>query len=168
MTYSSAVFHSPAIYRAGPAGKVRPHSRPSQWCSEDVLEIGCGWGGFADRAISARDYRVTGLTISAAQAEYARKRLKTAGAQADIRLEDYREPRGKFGSIVSIEMFEAVGERYWKTYFDQLKAQLDIGGTAVIQTITIDDDYFEDYRRGGDAIRDCIFPRRAFAQREAL
>ena len=84
--------------------------------------------------------------------------MKTAGAQVDIRLEDYREPRGKFGSIVSIEMFEAVGERYWKTYFDQLKAQLDIGGTAVIQTITIDDDYFDDYRLGSDAIRDCIFP----------
>ena len=159
MTYSSAVFSQPG--QSTEQGQLAKYDRILDRLngrSEDVLEIGCGWGGFADRAISARDCRVTGLTISAAQAEYARKRLKTAGAQADIRLEDYREPRGKFGSIVSIEMFEAVGERYWKTYFDQLKAQLDIGGTAVIQTITIDDDYFEDYRRGGDAIRDCIFP----------
>ena len=159
MTYSSAVFSQPG--QSTEQGQLAKYDRILDRLngrSEDVLEIGCGWGGFADRAISARDYRVTGLTISAAQAEYARKRLKTAGAQVDIRLEDYRAPRRKFGSIVSIEMFEAVGERYWKTYFDQLKAQLDTGGTAVIQTITIDDDYFEDYRRGGDAIRDCIFP----------
>ena len=169
MTYSSAVFSQPG--QSTEQGQLAKYDRILDRLngrSEDVLEIGCGWGGFADRAISARDYRVTGLTISAAQAEYARKRLKTAGAQVDIRLEDYREPRGKFGSIVSIEMFEAVGERYWKTYFDQLKAQLDIGGTAVIQTITIDDDYFEDYRRGGDAIRDCIFPGGLLPSESAL
>ena len=109
MTYSSAVFSQPG--QSIEQGQLAKYDRILDRLngrSEDV-QIGCGWGGFADRAISARDYRVTGLTISAAQAEYARKRLKTAGAQVDIRLEDYREPRGKFGSIVSIEMFRPLG-----------------------------------------------------------
>ena len=159
MSYSSALFSSPGqslqqaqldkydriLDRLGGDGK-------------DILEIGCGWGGFADRAIAERDHRVTGLTLSPAQARYARDRLQFAGANADIRLEDYREPRRRFRAIVSIEMFEAVGERYWQVYFDRLKAQLEIGGRALIQTITIDDAHFEAYRRGGDAIRACIFP----------
>lgn len=159
MSYSSAIFSGPGESLV--QGQLAKYDRildRLEGSAKDVLEIGCGWGGFADRAISDRDHRVTGLTISRAQAEYARARLRPMGDQADIRLEDYREPRRRFGSIVSIEMFEAVGERYWKTYFDRLKAQLDNGGRAVIQTITIDDDYFESYRRGGDAIRDCIFP----------
>ena len=159
MSYSSAIFD-----KAGDSlvqGQLAKYDRILDRLGAragDILEIGCGWGGFAERAITDRDHRVTGLTISPSQADYARHRLRAAGGQADIRLEDYREPRRRFGSIVSIEMFEAVGERYWKTYFDRLKAQLDTGGRAVIQTITIDDDYFESYRRGGDAIRDCIFP----------
>ncbi|MGB0630689.1 MAG: class I SAM-dependent methyltransferase [Alphaproteobacteria bacterium] len=159
MSYSSAIFTAPGTSLV--KGQLAKYDRILDRLdgpAKDVLEIGCGWGGFADRAIADRDHRVTGLTISPAQAEYARQRLRTAGKQAEIRLEDYREPRGRFESIVSIEMFEAVGERYWKTYFDRLKAQLDTGGQAVIQTITIDDDYFDSYRRGGDAIRDCIFP----------
>ena len=159
MSYSSAVFSGPG--KSLVQGQLAKYDRILDRLdgpANDVLEIGCGWGGFADRAITDRGHRVTGLTISPAQADYARQRLREAGDQADIRLEDYREPRGRFGSIVSIEMFEAVGERYWKTYFDRLKAQLDTGGRAVIQTITIDDDYFDSYRRGGDAIRDCIFP----------
>jgi cyclopropane-fatty-acyl-phospholipid synthase len=101
---------------------------------------------------------VTGLTLSPAQASYARDRLSTLQDQADIRLEDYREPRGRFASIVSIEMFEAVGERYWKTYFEKLAAQLAQSGRAVIQTITVDNDYFDSYRKGGDAVRSYIFP----------
>lgn len=159
MSYSSAIFAAPGQSMVqGQHAKYDRILDRLDGPAEDVLEVGCGWGGFADRAITERDHRVTGLTISPAQAEYARKRLSAAGGQADIRLEDYRDPRGTFSSIVSIEMFEAVGERYWKTYFDRLKAQLNTGGAAVIQTITIDDDYFESYRRGGDAIRDCIFP----------
>ena len=159
MSYSSAIFSG--------AGKSLVEAQQAKYdrildtlghTSGDVLEIGCGWGGFAERAIYERGHRVTGLTISPAQAAFARDRLLGVGQQADIRLEDYREPRRRFGSIVSIEMFEAVGERYWKTYFDRLKAQLETGGRAVIQTITIDDDYFYSYRRGSDAIRDCIFP----------
>ena len=124
----------------------------------DVLEIGCGWGGFAERAIQRGDHRITGLTLSPAQASFARDRLRAVARQADIRLEDYREPRGKFDSIVSIEMFEAVGERYWKTYFDQLAAQLASSGKALIQTITVENDYFDSYRKGGDAVRSYIFP----------
>lgn len=159
MSYSSAIFAEPGQSMVqGQHAKYDRILDRLDGPAGHVLEVGCGWGGFADRAIAERDHRVTGLTISPAQADYARKRLRDAGDQADIRLEDYREPRGKFSSIVSIEMFEAVGERYWKTYFDRLKAQLDTGGAAVVQTITIDDDYFDSYRRGGDAIRDCIFP----------
>ena len=124
----------------------------------EILEIGCGWGGFAERAIHRGDHRVTGLTLSPAQAEYARARLHPAPGHADIRLEDYREDRGTYRSIVSIEMFEAVGERYWKTYFDRLAAQLASTGKAVIQTITVDDAYFDSYRKGGDAVRAYIFP----------
>ena len=159
MTYSSAIFSSASdSLTQGQLAKYDRILDRLDGYSKDILEIGCGWGGFADRAISDRDHRVTGLTISPAQAEYARSRLQPLGAQADIRLEDFREPRRRFGSIVSIEMFEAVGERYWKTYFHSLKTQLEAGGKAVIQTIAIDDNHFESYRRGGDAIRDLVFP----------
>lgn len=159
MTYSSAIFSS--LSDSLTQGQLAKYDRildRLDGYSKDLLEIGCGWGGFADRAISDRDHQVTGLTISPAQAEYARSRLQPLGAQADIRLEDFRESRRRFGSIVSIEMFEAVGERYWKTYFDSLKTQLEAGGKAVIQTIVIDDNHFESYRRGSDAIRDLVFP----------
>ena len=159
MTYSSAIFSGASdTLTQGQLAKYDRILDRLDGSPKDLLEIGCGWGGFADRAISDRDHRVTGLTISPAQAEYARTRLQPLGAQADIRLEDFRAPRRRFGSIVSIEMFEAVGERYWKTYFDSLKVQLDVGGKAMIQTIAIDDNHFESYRKGGDAIRDLIFP----------
>ena len=125
---------------------------------DDVLEIGCGWGGFAERAIQRGDHRITGLTLSPAQASFARDRLRAAQGQVDIKLEDYREPRGKFNCIVSIEMFEAVGARYWKTYFEKLAAQLSSSGKAVIQTITVDNDYFDKNRTGADAGRSYIFP----------
>ena len=159
MSYSSAIFTNPGISLM--QGQLAKYDRILDRLGEtanDILEIGCGWGGFAERAIANGDHRVTGLTISPGQARYAQDRLQDAGTQVDIRLEDYREQRRRFGSIVSIEMFEAVGERYWKAYFDGLKSQLDPSGLAIIQAITIDDDYFEIYRRGGDAIRNSIFP----------
>ncbi len=114
----------------------------------DVLEIGCGWGGFAEEA--ANDgRRVTGVTISPAQHAFASNRLSN---RAEIRLEDYRKIGGRFDSIVSIEMFEAVGERYWPQYFNVVGERLKSGGRAVIQTILIRDELFGAYRRRSDFI----------------
>ncbi|MGB8601905.1 MAG: cyclopropane-fatty-acyl-phospholipid synthase family protein [Rhizomicrobium sp.] len=120
----------------------------------DVLEIGCGWGGFAERAVGA-GHHVTGLTISPSQHRFAQARL---GSKADIRLEDYRKVKGRFDMVVSIEMFEAVGERYWPQYFQSVSERLRRGGRAVIQTIAIRDDLFTAYRMRSDFIRHYVFP----------
>lgn len=120
-----------------------------------LLEVGCGWGGFADRATERGDYDFKGITVSSAQHAYASQRVD---GRADIVMEDYRHQSGKFDHIVSIEMFEAVGEKFWKTYFSKLGDLLADNGKAVIQTITINDQDFERYRRGGDFIRSFIFP----------
>jgi cyclopropane-fatty-acyl-phospholipid synthase len=159
MTYSSALFAgSDKSLEEGQISKYDRILERLDGTMGDVLEIGCGWGGFAERAIERDGRHVTGLTLSPAQAEYARARLQEAGDQVDIRIEDYRDERRKYNAIVSIEMFEAVGERYWKTYFERLAAQLASSGKAVIQTITVDSEYFERYRNGGDAVRAYIFP----------
>jgi len=155
MTYSSAIFSND--YDDLIAAQHRKYDRIIERLphSGNVLEIGCGWGGFADRAVQARDYALKGLTISNEQHAYATDRLRN---KAQIALEDYRTQTGKFDAIVSIEMFEAVGEKYWPVYFGKLKSLLARGGKAVIQTITIGDPYFDAYRKGGDAIRTFIFP----------
>ena len=101
------------------------------------------------------DFSIRGITLSRAQRDYVQQRL---GHNADIALQDYRHQRGRFDHIVSIEMFEAVGERYWPLYFQQVAALLKRNGRAVIQTITINDADFPRYRRGGDFIRSYIFP----------
>ena len=155
MTYSAA------IYGAGDdlaAAQNRKYDRildqlPS--ASGRLLEIGCGWGGFAQRALSRGDFAPKGLTLSHEQAAFARARL---GAGAEIALQDYRDERGKYDHIVSIEMFEAVGERYWPTYFSAVKQGLSEKGRAVIQTITMAEPYFNSYRKGADMIRSFIFP----------
>ena len=125
--------------------------------SGDLLEVGCGWGGFAQRTADRRDcdYRLKGITLSHEQHDYAKVRL---GDRANIVLEDYRHQTGKYDNIVSIEMFEAVGEKFWPTYFDKLKSLLGQNGQAMIQTITINDEHFDRYRNGGDMIRNYIFP----------
>lgn len=154
MTYSSALFQgSETDLEAAQSHKYdRVLSRLSP--GESVLEIGCGWGGFAERAAD-QGRRVTGLTISPSQKGYAEARLD---GNAEIRLEDYRKTEGRFDNIVSIEMIEAVGERYWPSYFGTLKARLAEGGRAVIQAITVQDSYFDLYRRGSDYIRQYTFP----------
>jgi cyclopropane-fatty-acyl-phospholipid synthase len=121
---------------------------------ERILEIGCGWGGFAERA-AGRGHAVTAITVSPAQKAYTDARLD---GRAEVRLQDYRRTSGRYAGIVSIEMIEAVGERYWPTYFATLKARLAEGGTAVIQAITVSDDYFPAYRRCTDYIRHSTFP----------
>ncbi|GAB2879541.1 cyclopropane-fatty-acyl-phospholipid synthase family protein [Paraburkholderia jirisanensis] len=124
-----------------------------------VLEVGCGWGGFALHA-ARQGIRVHGITISAAQHEWARERVAQAGLGdfATIELRDYRDLRGIYDAVVSIEMFEAVGERYWHTYFSALKRLLKPGASALIQSITMDDARVAQYRTSSDFIREYIFP----------
>ncbi len=130
---------------------------------QSVLEIGCGWGGFAELAV--RDgLRVTGITLSPAQLEWARRRVPAA----DLRLQDYRDTGEQFDHIVSIEMFEAVGERWWPTYFETVAKALKPGGRAVIQSITIRDDLFADYRKGTDFIQQYVFPGGMLPSRAAF
>lgn len=127
---------------------------------EHVLEIGCGWGGFAE--LAAREYgvRVTGITISDAQLRYARERIERAGLshQVEIRSQDYRDLTGVFDKVVSIEMLEAVGEPFWAGYFGKIGQVLRPGGLAALQTITIRCDLFDQYRDRADFIQRFIFP----------
>lgn len=155
MTYSSALFADGEtdLERAQARKNDRILSRLAEG-GETILEIGCGWGGFAERAAD-RGHRVTGLTLSPSQKAYADARLD---GRADIRLEDYRKVEGQFANIVSIEMIEAVGERYWPAYFAALKARLAEGGHAVIQAITVPDSEFSVYRTKSDFIRQHTFP----------
>ena len=127
---------------------------------EHVLEIGCGWGGFALHAARETGCHVTGLTLSEEQARLARVRVEEAGLDGlvDIRLQDYREVSGTFDRIASIEMFEAVGAKWWPTFFGRVKELLAPGGAAALQTITIADEIFEHYRRHPDFIQHFIFP----------
>jgi cyclopropane-fatty-acyl-phospholipid synthase len=162
MTYSSARF---AAGRGGDLGQAqgckyqRMLDRIGARPGDSVLEIGCGWGGFAEYA-AGQGLRVHGVTLSKEQLGYARERIARAGLAPRVTLElrDYRDLEGRYDHIVSIEMLEAVGEAYWPVYFERLKALLKPGGRAAIQTITIDDAYFEDYRKGTDFIQQYIFP----------
>lgn len=124
-----------------------------------VLEIGCGWGGFARHA-AQQGIHVHALTISTQQFEFGVDRIAREGLASlvDVELRDYRDVRGKYDAIVSIEMFEAVGERYWPAYFSTLRRCLAPGGRALVQTITIDDARFAAYRGSSDFIREYIFP----------
>ncbi len=155
MTYSSAIFEQNAepLEKAQKRKYQRMLSRAGQ-DGYNLLEIGCGWGGFAEEA-AYHDFNVKALTISPAQHEYASQRLN---GRANIALQDYRDERGKYNGIVSIEMFEAVGESYWKSYFETLKRSLKESGHAMIQTITIDDALFDYYRKSSDFIRHYTFP----------
>ena len=155
MTYSSALFlpETTSLREAQHAKYDRILDRINAGAGEQVLEIGCGWGGFAERAV-ARGLGVTGLTLSPSQLAWAQQRVPAA----DLRLQDYRDLDERFDHVVSIEMFEAVGERYWPTYFRTLARSLKPGGKAVVQSIVIRDDLFASYRRGTDFIQQYIFP----------
>ncbi len=161
MTYSAALFDEVSDLEQAQLRKYRRLAeRLGLQRGHHVLEVGCGWGGFA--ALAARDYgcRVTALTISEQQHAYAERRLAEAGLadRVDVRFQDYRDVEGDFDAVVSIEMFEAVGEAYWATYFAKLRDVLRRGGRAGLQVITIDDRYFEDYRHSVDFIQRYIFP----------
>lgn len=162
MTYSAALFEDAtatleqaqtAKYAAlARAADIRP--------GQSVLEIGCGWGGFAEYLARELGVTVTAITLSPAQKAYARHRLELAGLsdRVSIQLVDYRDVEGVFDRIVSVEMFEAVGEAYWAAYFDRIRDLLAPGGVAGLQVITIREDLFEDYRRRPDFIQLQVFP----------
>ena len=162
MTYSSALYPSPdEPLAAAQANKYRALAEGMALKPEHhVLEIGCGWGGFAEFAAREVGATVTGVTISREQHDFARRRMFEQGLaeRADIRLVDYRDVQGQFDRVASIEMFEAVGERYWPAYFDKIAGVLKSGGRAGLQIITIRDELFEHYRRRPDFIQKYIFP----------
>lgn len=162
MTYSSAIYSSPDQgLQEAQLAKYRSIARNLQLKPGDtVLEIGSGWGGFAEVAASEFGARVTSITISDAQHAYATRRMKEAGleGQVDIVMRDYRDVTGQFDAVASIEMFEAVGEEYWPSYFSKIAQVLKPGGRAALQIITIDDKYFDEYRRRADFIQMYIFP----------
>ena len=162
MTYSSALFQTgqESLASAQRAKYASLVDRMGVTPGDHVLEIGCGWGGFAEYAAAERGLKVTGLTISRAQYAYAQERINRAGLsdRVTFKLQDYRDERGIYDGIASIEMFEAVGERYWPVYFDTVRERLKPGRNATLQIITLQDKRFEIYRKGVDFIQKYIFP----------
>lgn len=160
MTYSSAIFDEKDCLSAAQVNKYgRITDLLSETGQKDALEIGCGWGGFIDAA-SEKNFNVDGITISRRQLDYTIERIgkKNLERKSKARFLDYRDLSGRYNNIVSIEMFEAVGIKYWPSYFGKVKDSLNKTGKAVIQTITIDDEVFEKYRKKADFIQTYIFP----------
>lgn len=172
MTYSSAVFADGANdlesaqavknRRLMDLAGIRPGDR--------VLEIGCGWGGFALQAARERGAHVTALTVSRAQFDEAWRRVMAAGLgeKVDIRLCDYRDLDGDWDHAVSVEMIEAVGEKYWPVYFDRVASCIRPGGTFALQAIVIENARFDAYRRSADFIQKHIFPGGALLSPDVL
>ncbi len=172
MTYSSALFTAPEMSLADAQREkyrriidlleIKP--------TDKVLEIGCGWGGFAEMAASETGCSVTCLTLSKEQAAFAEKRMAAAGLsdRVEIRLEDYRDVQGSYDKIVSIEMFEAVGEKNWPAYFSVVQSRLKSLGRAALQVITIADDRAPRYRKSVDFIQRYIFPGGMLPSAKAL
>ncbi len=162
MTYSSALFDNAAedLTTAQRRKYASVYDRIGASDGAHLLEIGCGWGGFAEFAARERGARVTGLTISREQHDFARRRIFEAGLadRVEIVMRDYRDEDGSYDGIASIEMFEAVGEKYWPAYFDTVRARLNPGAQATIQVITVPDALFPTYRRTVDFIQKYIFP----------
>jgi cyclopropane-fatty-acyl-phospholipid synthase len=162
MTYSSALFDTgqEPLDRAQIRKYASMVDQMGAKPGDHVLEIGCGWGGFAEYAAKERGLRVTGLTISVAQRDFAVARMARLGLsdRVEIKLQDYRDERGLYDGIASIEMFEAVGEKYWPTYFSAIRDRLKPGRNATLQIITVQDKRYETYRKGVDFIQKYIFP----------
>ena len=167
LTYSSAIFNGNMngdLAEAQIAKYERILAEINPPVGGHILEIGCGWGGFAEYAAKSRGVRVTGITLSPSQLEFAEKRIANAGLsdQVHFALCDYRDVSKRFGAsfdgVASIEMFEAVGQKYWDSYFTAVQAALKPGARACVQVITIDEDRFEQYESTSDFIQQYIFP----------
>ncbi|MEM7295239.1 MAG: cyclopropane-fatty-acyl-phospholipid synthase family protein, partial [Pseudomonadota bacterium] len=162
MTYSSAIFETgqESLEAAQIAKYKSMVDQMGVGPGDHVLEIGCGWGGFAEYAAKERGLKVTCLTISQEQLRYARERIEKAGLSksVDFKLQDYRDERGTYDGIASIEMFEAVGEKYWPAYFETVRERLKPGRQATLQIITFDHARWHIYRNSVDFIQKYIFP----------
>jgi cyclopropane-fatty-acyl-phospholipid synthase len=162
MTYSSAYFKtgSETLEKAQEQKYESIVNQLDVKVGDHILEIGCGWGGFCEYAASKRGIKVTGLTISKEQHDYAVERVQRNGLSnlVEIKLQDYRDEQGQYDGIASIEMFEAVGEKYWPVYFETVRDRLKPGCNATLQIITLDDRRWESYRKGVDFIQKYIFP----------
>ena len=162
MTYSSAKFETGQEDLAT-AQTLKYKSMVDQMgvnAGDHVLEIGCGWGGFAEYAAKERGLRITGLTISKEQHDFAVARMERLGLsdKVTIKLQDYRDETGQYDGIASIEMFEAVGEEYWSVYFETLRKCLKLNRHATLQIITVAHRRWDVYKRGVDFIQKYIFP----------
>ena len=162
MTYSSALFNTgqESLENAQIAKYASMIDQMGVKPGDHVLEIGCGWGGFAEYAAKERGLKVTGLTISKEQLLYAQKRIKNNGLEdkVDLKLQDYRDETGVYDGVASIEMFEAVGQKYWPIYFETIKHCLKPGRQATLQIITVHDARWDVYRKSVDFIQKYIFP----------
>ena len=161
MTYSSALFRGDESLADAQRAKYEAICNGiGVQQGDSLLEIGCGWGGFAEYAATVRGAKVRGVTISAEQHDYAQKRIFEAGLneRVEIVMQDYRDETGRYDGIASIEMFEAVGERYWPVYFDTVRERLKEAGRATLQIITMEDDLWATYRKNVDFIQKYIFP----------
>jgi cyclopropane-fatty-acyl-phospholipid synthase len=175
MTYSSALFTDPDLGKnqtleaAQAAKNLQVIAALGCNGGQSVLEIGCGWGGFAEAA-ARTGVHVTGITVSRAQQSYANARIAAAGLNEQVRIEfvDYRDCGGTYDGIVSIEMIEAVGEAHWPDYFRTLNERLKPGGTAVIQAITMAPEHFAHYRAKADFIQAYIFPGGMLVSADAM
>ena len=162
MSYSSAIFRDPQ--QSMESAQIEKYKsmvdEMGVVAGEHVLEIGCGWGGFAEYAAAERGLQVTCLTISEEQFKYAVDRIEKAGLseQVTFKLQDYRDETGVYDGIASIEMFEAVGEKYWPVYFETVRNRLKSGKAATFQIITVADRRWDVYKRGVDFIQKYIFP----------
>ncbi len=162
MTYSSAYFDKPD--QSLTEGQVEKYKRIAQLLDlkpeHHLLEVGFGWGGFAEYAVKTYGCRLTGLTLSTEQLKFAGARMQREGIadKVELRLQDYRDVQGTFDRIASIEMFEAVGESHWPRYFGMIRERLVQGGAAALQIITIAENRFESYRKSADFIQRYIFP----------
>lgn len=160
MTYSSALFQNLEEEHLESAQKNKYQKIIESLnlkSGDNILEIGCGWGGFIEHA-SKLGINVTGLTISKEQFEYATSRITNLSGTQKILYEDYRVHEGLYDAVVSIEMLEAVGSKYWNEYFNSIKRFLKPGSSALVQVITMHDDYFKTYNVDPDFIQTYIFP----------
>ena len=162
LTYSSAIYEKPtddlSNAQLNKYNKLIDLIKPKS--GDKVLEVGCGWGGFAEHLAKNYDVKLDCITISKKQLEFAKKRIFNAGLneKVDIKFLDYRDVKGQYDSIASIEMIEAVGEKYLNKYFSMIKNNLKSGGIGAIQAIIIKDELFEQYRKSEDFIQKYIFP----------